>query len=601
MAQDEERIKITYDTNASDAAKDVNKLAGSLDNVDDAQKKVSKSAGATADAVTKNGGAIAILDAITGGWATTLKDSYEASELFNGGMGKMLKSVKTFSTGAKAALISTGIGALVVLVGTLVAYWDDIVGLVSGVSREMKNQNELAAKNVEEQQKQLDILNSQDNILKLQGKSEKEILDLKIKQTDETIKSLEAQLIAQQTIKEAQIKTAQRNRDILSGLLMFISLPITALLKAVDLVGKAFGKDFNLSSVFERTANLVFDPDEVREEGNKEIEETKKKLLGLKNTVAGYHLAKKDIDKRAAEDAKKTKDELDKAELERQKEHDAKMLELLNEKNNKEKAILQELQDFYDVTEQQKLDRLKERADEEVEILKQKGVDTTNIQRLNEEKFLELQKELNANRAKEIEEGYKADAEAAIERGKAVAEQEAAIVQGRMTLAESFIGFLRGIAGRNKALQKASIIAESALGIGKSVIETNASNVATIAQGAALAIPTGGASVAAASALVATNYASLGLGIAANVAATAKALQALGGGGGAPSAGAAAGGRVAAASPQVAFNNSAENQIGQSVSRTQAEQPPIRVFVAESDISEAQTNVKAVVDTNTFG
>lgn len=194
---------------------------------------------------------------------------------------------------------------------------------------------------------------------------------------------------------------------------------------------------------------------------------------------------------------------------------------------------------------------------------------------------------------------FLADEEIRIQKAKA--EQEDAIQSGRQKLAEAFVGFLRNIAGKNKALQKAAIIAESALGIGKSVIETNASNVATTAQGAALAIPTGGASVAAAAGLVATNYATLGLGVAANIAATAKALQALGSGGGVSAGGSAGGGSTrGAAPPNVAFNSSAENQIGQSVSRTQAEQPPLQVTVLESDITKAQNNVNALVKTNTI-
>lgn len=194
---------------------------------------------------------------------------------------------------------------------------------------------------------------------------------------------------------------------------------------------------------------------------------------------------------------------------------------------------------------------------------------------------------------------FLADEEIRIQKAKA--EQEDAIQSGRQKLAEAFVGFLRNIAGKNKALQKAAIIAESALGIGKSVIETNASNVATTAQGAALAIPTGGASVAAAAGLVATNYATLGLGVAANIAATAKALQALGSGGGVSAGGSVGGGSTrGAAPPNVAFNNSAENQIGQSVSRTQAEQPPLQVTVLESDITKAQNNVNVLVKTNTI-
>lgn len=216
------------------------------------------------------------------------------------------------------------------------------------------------------------------------------------------------------------------------------------------------------------------------------------------------------------------------------------------------------------------------------------------------DKLAEIQKTADEKAAEE----KKARDEKALEDQKRIdqqiIEQKKAVQDGQLNLADSAVGFLSRIAGKNKALQKAAIIAESALGIGKSVIATNASNVAATAQGAALAIPTAGASVAAAAGLVATNYVTLGLGVAGNIAATAKALQALGGGS-APSAGGASGGVVRGSTPPtVAFNNSAENQIGQSVAKTQAEQPPLQVTVLESDISKAQNNVKVLENKNSF-
>ncbi len=87
--------------------------------------------------------------------------------------------------GAKAlrvALISTGIGALVVALGLIVAYWDEIKGAVVGVSAELSDQRKVLEKQAELRQHELDLLNASDNVLKLQGKSQTEINNLKIKQ-----------------------------------------------------------------------------------------------------------------------------------------------------------------------------------------------------------------------------------------------------------------------------------------------------------------------------------------------------------------------------------------------------------------------------------
>ena len=57
---------------------------------------------------------------------------------------------------------------------------------------------------------------------------------------------------------------------------------------------------------------------------------------------------------------------------------------------------------------------------------------------------------------------------------------------------------------------------------------------------------------------------------------------------------------MSAAAPTVAFNNTAENQIGQSIAKTQAEQPAAKVVVLESDITRAQTNVVKLTENNTI-
>ena len=67
------------------------------------------------------------LDKATGGYATKVKDLAAAVKDGIGGFKGLVKSVKGFRT----ALVTTGIGALVVALGLVVAYWEDIKGLVS--------------------------------------------------------------------------------------------------------------------------------------------------------------------------------------------------------------------------------------------------------------------------------------------------------------------------------------------------------------------------------------------------------------------------------------------------------------------------------------
>ena len=78
----EKNIKINVDTKG--AVSETDKLTQSFKEVDEQADKTSKSV----DDVAGNGGAIAILDSLTGRLATSFKDAYEATKLFNFKIGR---------------------------------------------------------------------------------------------------------------------------------------------------------------------------------------------------------------------------------------------------------------------------------------------------------------------------------------------------------------------------------------------------------------------------------------------------------------------------------------------------------------------------------
>jgi len=254
------------------------------------------------------------------------------------------QGAKTALSGVKGALLATGIGALVVALGVIVAYWDDIKGAVSGVSAEQKKLNELAAEHLKAEQDKLTAIGGQENILKLQGKTEKEILQLKMKQTDEAITASDIAIQQAETTKKAQVEAAKRNYDILNGIITFISTPVASLLESIDFVGKAFGKNFGLAESFAKSdsiAKLLFDPEEVASEGDKAIAEAKAVNDKLKNDRAGLQLSVNKID----DDARKTASENAKKNAEEQKK-------LRDEKLAAEIAAMKQIQDANIANEQ---------------------------------------------------------------------------------------------------------------------------------------------------------------------------------------------------------------------------------------------------------
>jgi len=299
--------------------------------------------------------------------------------------------------GIKGALAATGIGLFLVALGTVVAYWDDIKEAVSGVSDEQEQLNEKTEANLKISEEKVSALDKQDNILKLQGKTEKEILQYKINELDIAIKIAQVNLENQKATKTAQVEAAKRNRDILLGIISFLNKPLVNLLETIDkIVEWATGDKSNLAKALKaqelELANLIFDPDGVSKEGDAAIKAAEDKLIELKNQQAGYQIAIKEINKQGSNDVKENKKaELDALiELEIRKEHtDKQRLEklladrlkleklkgnqlLLAEQDNAEKvrqAIEEDNKEVINL-ETKKLDTLKVLRDTKLEGLK---------------------------------------------------------------------------------------------------------------------------------------------------------------------------------------------------------------------------------------
>ena len=268
------------------------------------------------------------------------------------GFMSMGKAAMTALQGIKGAIAATGIGLLVIALGAIYAYWDDIKGLVDGLTPELKKQNELAAERVKLADKALQDATLEENSLRLQGKTEKEILLIKEANLKTAIKAQIAAIETAEQTKQSQIDAAQRNKDILQGLINFVSIPITALLYGIDLAGKAFGKDFGLAEGFTGgLAKMVFDPDKVKADSEAEIAANKLKLKQLESQLAGNSLAIRAIDTKTAEDKKKLVDQGSKdskeaveKQVDHQLELQAKLLELrtqlIKDEEVKEQTIL---------------------------------------------------------------------------------------------------------------------------------------------------------------------------------------------------------------------------------------------------------------------
>ena len=277
---------------------------------------VTKGLGDFNEELSRNREGMQVLDQLTGGAVSQFQD-YSSS--VKGGI-KAVKGLSTSFKGLRTAIVATGIGAIVIALALIVTYWEDIIELVSGVSKEQKDLLALQEESVAASQMQYDNINATSNTLKLQGKSERDILNAKKLQTDETIRQLEAQLITQKEIKDAQVETAKRNQNIAMGIIGFLTAPIVVLLGLVDGLTNSLAtlgildEGTMLTEGFlNTTSKLLFNPDEIAAKGDETIAETQKQLQKLKNTRDGFILQKQKEDadaeqKRKDDEAKKQKE-----------------------------------------------------------------------------------------------------------------------------------------------------------------------------------------------------------------------------------------------------------------------------------------------------
>jgi hypothetical protein len=286
-------------------------------------------------------------------------------------------------------------------------------------------------------------------------------------------------------------------------------------------------------------------------------------------------LAKKKIDEEEkAEKNKLLQDNLDKIKSANEKEkseRDRKAKEIQDEKNRKIAEDLKEAEDFF------------------------------NKSKENSDKYNQQQDEIRQGQLEALEEYTKKtseqeerEADYRILVANAEAQQKQDIQNAQLQLASGAVDFLKSIAGKNKTIQKAAIIAENAIGIGKMIIANNAANIGALAT--PQAILTSGASAAP---VIAMNNITTGLGIATTIAATAKALQAVGGGG---AGGGAMSNTKAPAGGAPQFNvvgNTGTSQLAQSMANQNAQ--PLQAYVVSGAVTSAQSLDRNIISNASIG
>ena len=329
----------------------------------------------------------------------------------------------------RGAIIATGIGALAVGVGLLIANFDKIKNSIMGISDASKDLQETTKATTELNKKNLETLNNQENILKLQGKTEREILMMKIDGQKKVVQSIKNELAAQKLVNEEKVQGSKRNQRILQFTLKLLSAGPMLLLKTIDFLGEgveklvnsitqsAVGKkifglepidvDFGLTEkankLIEKASTLVFDPAETEAKGKEDLKKLEEQLLQQENALAGFQLRVIDMDAKAA---KTKQDKIDKINADAKAKRDKKNAKEIADQAARDNKAVEDYMNFLQAKEdlenlyfeslltqqQQEENAVADKYFNLIEQAKQYGEDITYLEQAQQHEINEIKK-----------------------------------------------------------------------------------------------------------------------------------------------------------------------------------------------------------------
>lgn len=582
MAQEdiEQKIKLTYETNAPEVSGAVNDLTSNVDKVSDAQTKSAKTSKIQSEAIKELAPAAtsAVNSLKTMGkamWAIVANPLGLILAAIAVTLGVLFMAFKSFQPLVdKVEQSMAALGAVVnVIKNTFIAVTTGAKSLgeaFSGLGGDISDAASRTMALTKAQQDLEDVMKSQEVTT---ARNRAEINKLNVELRNRTLTEEQRLKIADKIVSKENEDYLQRKKN--------VDEEVRQAREAIAIKAKFSKEEIKrLKETGDATKELAESRGGNYDEEYERLNTARKKAIDLENDVVvatekAYNRRDKLEDDAAAKREKaaaEAKAREEKAEAERIKRDEARA-KAADEKAKKE------AQDAFNLNEEQKQVSL------DIEAEKDKR---------NEEKE-DKEAEAGKNRLERIKGEY--DEELAID--EAMLQQKRDIEAAKLGVVEQGVRLIAQVFGKSKAIQKAAIIAENAIGIGKMIIANNLANIGALATPQAIA-----SSGASAVPVIAMNNISTGIGVASTIAATAKALQAVGGGGSASGGSQQSGGRGAtagaSATPQVNFQASRENQIGNTIAGRLNEQAPIRVTVLENDITKVQNNVIAKVVSNSF-
>ncbi len=307
------------------------------------------------------------------------------------GLGISVNTTSVAFKGLKAAIVSTGIGALAVGIGLLVANFEEIKEAITGISKAQKDRVDGAEKLVNAAEREAEMGELQINNMKLQGATEEEIVKFRMKALQKQLDGQLALITAQEELNASQVEGTkswnETTQDVIEIYLWFVAWVPRLLAMGFQEVGQTVlsfidlildsplykfyaetiggeemlqaGKNlvekaqdlFKPSDLIEGfigdateyVAGLVFDPEATKEEGEKTLSEARLKAAEMKNEMAGLQLDLNNIEAQGIKDRKAARDkDAEEAQKERDRELE-RFNKFLLQKEGLENAYLDSL------------------------------------------------------------------------------------------------------------------------------------------------------------------------------------------------------------------------------------------------------------------
>lgn len=523
-------------------------------------------------------------------------------------------AVNTTSFGFKAlkiAIASTGIGLLVTGVAMLVNNFDSLKAIVFKAVPQLQAVGKVITGIVQSVTDFLGFTSEaqriQDKMLAKANKSIKDneyLLDVNANKYDEyTKRKIQANIDYNKKVDELNKDEELNDKEKIKRLKAFREKANQEILQAdIDRAKANKKEEPKEEKKSPRQKKEVIDYDKIKldkqKELNKQLEDleddTEQKKLDRQKKRDLAEIEALGLKGKAKQDLIDTQNKIDK---ERQYDLDAKTKE---ETQAKAKEFFEQFKldkdnksKYEDVKTQEELDKIlitaQAKIEKELEAKKleaeAKGEDANLTPEEREEKKAEIQAFYNNKR----EEEEKRHADATNEINKAVADQKKEINDRMSKNADQLLNNLAQGQIKSKGIQRAAIIAEGGVALGKNIKNT-ASAVTTDLK---LGFPANVAPVA-------LDVATGAMSAAQIIQGTQKALQALGTGGSISGGSTQSAPTGVSAQPQIGVQASQENQIATSIATVQTEQPPIKAFVVSSDVTTAQTLDAKIISENSI-